>query len=49
MDVEGDTVYISFRGSCAECVGSKVTLKSTVEAKLREFVTEELAVEEVNQ
>jgi NifU-like protein len=49
VDVEGDKVYISFRGSCAECVGSRVTLKSTVEAKLREFVTEELTVEEVNQ
>ncbi len=47
VDVEGNTVYISFRGSCAECVGSKVTLKSTVEAKLKEFVTEELMVEEV--
>jgi NifU-like protein len=49
VDVEGDTVYISFRGSCAECAGSRVTLKSTVEAKLKEFVTEELVVEEVNQ
>ena len=49
IDVDGNTVYVSFRGSCAECAGSRVTLKSTVEAKLREFVMEELVVEEVNQ
>ncbi|HHT9128470.1 MAG TPA: NifU family protein, partial [Candidatus Wujingus californicus] len=37
----------SFRGSCSECLSSKVTLKSTVEAKLRELVTDTIIVEEV--
>lgn len=47
IDIDGDRVMVSFRGSCAECLSSKVTLKSTVEAKLREFVTDSLIVEEV--
>src|SRR3989304_2533386 len=47
FDVDGDRVMVSFRGSCVECPSSKVTLKSTVEAKLREFVTDTLIVEEV--
>jgi NifU-like protein len=38
---------VSFRGGCVECPSSKVTLKSTVEAKLRELVTDSLIVEEV--
>src|SRR3989338_4646354 len=46
-DIDGDTVYVSFRGSCAECPSSKVTIKQTVESKLREFVAEGLVVEEV--
>ncbi len=48
IDVDGDRVMVSFRGSCVECPGSKITLKSTIEAKLREFVTDTLIVEEVN-
>jgi len=47
IDIDGDRVMVSFRGSCAECPSSKVTLKSTVEAKLRELVTDSLIVEEV--
>lgn len=47
IDVDGDRVMVSFRGSCAACSGSKVTLKSTVEAKLRELVTDSLIVEEI--
>lgn len=47
IDIDGDHVMVSFRGSCVECPSSKVTLKSTVEAKLREFVTDSLVVEEV--
>ncbi len=45
-DIEGDTVYVSFSGSCAESPGAKATTRSTVESRLREFVTEELVVEE---
>lgn len=47
IDVDGDRVMVSFRGSCAACSGSKVTLKSTVEAKLRELVADSLIVEEI--
>lgn len=46
VDIEDNTVYVSFRGSCTECPSSKVTLKSTVESKLKEFVSEDLVVEE---
>lgn len=48
IDIDGDRVTVSFRKSCVECPSSKVTLKSTVEAKLREFVTDSLIVEEVS-
>lgn len=47
IDIEGDLVKVSLRGSCVECPSSKVTLKSTVEAKLKELVTDSLIVEEV--
>jgi len=47
IDIDGDRVMVSFRGSCAACSGSKVTLKSTVEAKLRELVADSLIVEEI--
>jgi len=47
IDIDGDRVMISFRGSCVECPSSTVTLKSTVEAKLREFVSDRIIVEEV--
>ncbi|MCF6147820.1 MAG: Fe-S cluster assembly protein NifU [Candidatus Kuenenia sp.] len=47
IDIDGDRVMVSFRGSCSACPSSGVTLKSTVEAKLREFVTDTLIVEEV--
>jgi NifU-like protein len=48
LDIDGDRVMVSFRGSCAACPSSKVTLKSTVEAKLRELVADSLIVEEVS-
>jgi len=46
IDVEGDKVLIAFRGMCAQCKVSEFTMKDVVEAKLREFVTPELYVEE---
>ncbi len=45
-DVDGDTVIVSLRGNCAQCRVSAITLKDFVEAKLREFVSESLVVEE---
>ena len=46
IDVEGDKVIVAFRGMCAQCRLTEFTMKDVVEAKLREFVTDELFVEE---
>jgi NifU-like protein len=46
IDVAGDKVLIAFRGMCAQCKVSEFTMKDVVEAKLREFVSESLYVEE---
>ena len=48
IDVEGNKVIVAFRGMCAQCKLTEVTMKDVVEAKLREFVSEELFVEEDN-
>jgi NifU-like protein len=47
IDVDRNTVLVKLRGTCATCVASQVTLKHYVESKLREMVTPELVVEEV--
>jgi len=47
IDVDGDRVIVSPRGTCATCPASPVTMKELVESKLREFVSEDLVVEEV--
>ena len=46
IDVEGDKVIVAFRGMCAKCRMADFTMKDVVEAKLREFVSESLFVEE---
>ncbi|MHC4618083.1 MAG: Fe-S cluster assembly protein NifU [Planctomycetota bacterium] len=46
IDVEGSKVIVAFRGMCAQCMMAEFTMKDVVEAKLREFVAEELFVEE---
>ena len=46
IDVEGNKVIVAFREMCAQCKLAEFTMKDVVEAKLREFVTEELFVEE---
>ncbi|MHC4123219.1 MAG: Fe-S cluster assembly protein NifU [Planctomycetota bacterium] len=46
VDVEGNKVIVAFRGMCAQCKMAEYTMKDVVEAKLREFVSEELFVEE---
>ncbi len=46
IDVEGNKVIVAFRGMCAQCRLTEFTMKDVVEAKLREFVTDELFVEE---
>ena len=47
VDVDGNRVMVRFGGSCASCVKSPITLKHYVESRLRELVTPELEVEEV--
>jgi len=47
VDVDGDKVIVSFRGMCAGCNVAQVTLKEVVEAKLKEFVSPDITVEEV--
>jgi len=47
IDVDGDRVYVALRGMCAGCPSAKVTLRTAVQGKLREFVSEGLIVEEV--
>jgi len=46
IDVEGNKVVVAFRGMCAQCKLADFTMKDVVEAKLREFVSEQLFVEE---
>ena len=46
IDVDGDFVTVSLRGSCTSCAKSQTTLKEYVEKKLREQVLQSLIVEE---
>jgi NifU-like protein len=46
IDVSGTRVLVSFRGMCAGCQAAPITMKDVVEAKLREFVSADLTVEE---
>lgn len=46
IDVEDDKVIVAFRGMCSQCMLAEYTMKDLVEAKLREFVSEKLFVEE---
>ena len=46
IDVDGNKVIVALRGMCAQCAIADITMKDLVEAKLREFVSNELYVEE---
>jgi len=46
IDVDGDRVIVSMRGQCAACPAANFTLDGFVGAKLREFVSPDLTVEE---
>jgi NifU-like protein len=46
IDVVGNRVLVAFRGMCASCKLADYTLKEIVEAKLHEYVSPELTVEE---
>jgi NifU-like protein len=47
IDIDGKNVHVGLRGHCVNCMVSDVTLKNLVEAKLREFVEEDIVVHEV--
>ena len=47
IDVVGNRVLVATRGACATCKASDITLKHFVEAKLRDFVSPDLEIEEV--
>jgi len=47
VDIEANKVIVAFRGMCAQCKLADVTMKDVVEAKLREFVSKDLYVEEI--
>jgi len=44
-----NTVFVRLRGTCSTCAASQVTLKSYVETKLKELVSPDLVVSEVQQ
>jgi len=46
VDIVGNKVIVAFRGMCAQCKLAEFTMRDVVEAKLREFVSDELYVEE---
>jgi NifU-like protein len=46
IDVDGNKVVVALRGMCAQCALANITMRDLVEAKLREFVSDELVVEE---
>ena len=47
IDVDGNKVIVSFRGACAHCPMAQFTMAQVVQAKLREFVSDDIVVEEV--
>ncbi|HOM77312.1 MAG: Fe-S cluster assembly protein NifU [Phycisphaerae bacterium] len=47
IDVEGNKVIVAFRGMCAQCRMAEYTMKDVVEARLKEYVSGDLYVEEM--
>lgn len=45
IDIEDNKVIVALRGTCSFCPSADFTLKQYVEAKLKEFVTDDLSVE----
>lgn len=48
IDIEGDKVIVALRGMCSSCKSARFTLKEYIEPKLKEFVSEDLYIEEVS-
>jgi NifU-like protein len=49
VDIDRNKVYVKFLGTCLGCPSTGVTLKNLVESKLKEFIGEEIVVEEVKE
>jgi len=49
IDLEGDDVFVKMLGACAGCKTSQVTLKNFVQTKIRELVSPDLNVKEVDK
>ncbi|MCK5451388.1 MAG: NifU family protein, partial [Candidatus Omnitrophica bacterium] len=49
VGVDRNKVYVRFLGACLGCPSTGVTLKVLVESKLKEFVDENIEVEEVSE
>lgn len=49
IDIDRRKVYVKFLGTCLGCPSTGVTLKALVESKLKEFVEEDITVEEVEE
>jgi NifU-like protein len=47
VDVDGDKVYVTMRGTCTSCPSAGFTLDLGIAAKLRELVHPDITVEEV--
>lgn len=47
VDIDGDRVYVKLRGNCSGCKNSTLTLKSFVEATLKEHFSPDIEVVEV--
>jgi NifU-like protein len=46
IDFVANKVIVALRGMCAKCAAADVTMKDFVEAKLKEFVSDDIIVEE---
>ena len=46
IDVDGNKVIVAFRGTCSQCKMAEFTMKDVVEARLKEFVSDDLFVVE---
>jgi len=49
IDVVSDRVQVALRGTCSNCPASSVTVHDYIQAKLREFVADDIVVEEVEE
>ena len=47
VDIDGNKVIVALRGLCSNCPSAEYTLKDYVEKTLKEFITDDLIVEEV--